>query len=82
MQNLDNATHKVVITIGSEGDSEAVGVEIRFQPEMSGEDYLSLGYQPAAHEFIERFIMPMLENVYMKSEFPELFQEDSNRMVN
>lgn len=76
MENLDNATHKVVVTIGSMNDAEDVGVQIQLSPEMTGEDYESLGYQPASHMFLDKFILPLLETIYMKSNFPELFDED------
>lgn len=76
MENLDNATHKVVVTIGSMNDAEDVGVEVTFNPEMTGEDLAALGYQPAAHKFLDKFILPLLEQIYMKSNFPELFDED------
>lgn len=77
MQNLDNTTHKVVLTIGSTSDIDEVGVQIRLDPEMTGADIEALGYQPASHQFLEKFILPMLEQVYMESNFPELFDEDA-----
>ena len=81
MENLDNATHKVVITIGSTNDTEDVGVQIKLDPEMTGADYDTLGYQPAAHKFLEMFVLPMLENIYMQSNFPELFDPDAPDMT-
>lgn len=77
MENLDSATHKVIVTIGSMNASEDVGVQIKIDPEMSGEDYEALGYQPASHKFLEMFVLPMLENIYMKSNFPELFDDEA-----
>lgn len=77
MENLDTATHKVVITIGSEGDSEEVGVQIKLSPEITGEQLQDLGYQPACHKFLEKFVLPMLENIYMHSNFPELFDPEA-----
>ena len=77
MENLDNATHKVVVTIGSTDDSEDVGVQIKLDPEIAGQEYEALGYQPASHKFLEMFVLPMLENIYMKSTFPELFDPDA-----
>jgi len=76
MENLDNTTHKVVLTIGSTNELDEVGVQIKLDPEMTGEQIVALGYQPASHQFLEKFILPMLENVYMKSTFPELFDEE------
>lgn len=77
MENLDNATHKVVITLGSIDSSEDVGVQIKLDPEMTGEDYAALGFQPASHKFLEVFFLPMLENIYLKSNFPELFDDEA-----
>lgn len=77
MENLDNATHKVVVTIGSTDDSEDVGVQIKLDPEMTGQEYEALGYQPASHKFLEMFVLPMLENIYMQSNFPELFDPEA-----
>lgn len=77
MENLEQATHKVVITIGSMNDLEDVGVQINLDPETTGSDYEALGYQPAAHMFLNKFILPMLENVYMQSNFPELFDPEA-----
>lgn len=75
-KTFDDVTHKVVITLGSIDDDEAVGVMITFEPELDGSDYEALGYQPASHEFLNRFLLPVLESVYMQSEFPELFKDD------
>jgi len=76
MENLDNVTHKVIVTIGSINDAEDVGVQVSFDPEMTGEEYQKLGYQPASHQFLEQFILPLLENIYMRTTFPELYDED------
>lgn len=76
MENLDNVTHKVVVTIGSTDDSEDVGVQIQLEPTLTGEDIQALGYKPASLEFLDRFILPMLEHIYMRSQFPELYDEN------
>ena len=77
MENLDNATHKVVVTIGSIEDGEDVAVQIKFDPEITGEQYEALGYQPSSHKFLERFVLPMLEQIYTQSNFPELFDPEA-----
>lgn len=77
MENVDTYTHKVVVTIGSTNDVEDVGVQIKLDPEITGEDYQALGYQPASHKFLEAFILPLLENVYMRTNFPELFDDEA-----
>ena len=83
MENLNSTTHKVIITLGSTNDVEDVGVEIKLDPVMQGADYTELGYQPASHKFLEQFILPMLENIYLRSTFPELFEdEDDNGEYN
>lgn len=82
MENLDNATHKVVITIGSVDASEDVGVQISLDPEIEGQDYEAMGFQPASHQFLHKFVLPLLENIYMRSEFPELFDSDGPTQVN
>lgn len=78
MQNIDSATHKVIVTIGSTDSSEDVGVQVKLDPEITGEDYQRLGFQPASHQFLEKFILPLLEHIYMKANFPELFDEDAD----
>jgi len=84
MENLDNTTHKVIITLGSTNDVEDVGVSITLDPVMQGDDYKTLGYQPASHKFLEVFILPLLESIYMQTNFPELFADepDSNGEYN
>lgn len=77
MENLDKSTHKVIITLGSTNDVEDVGVQIQLDPDVQGKDYEALGYQPASHKFLETFILPMFEQIYLKSNFPELFEDES-----
>lgn len=67
MENLDNTTHRVVVTIGSVDEQGEVGVRINLDPEMTGEEIVALGYQPASHQFLEKVILPMLEEVFMKT---------------
>lgn len=77
MENIDTATHKVIITLGSEGRAEDVGVQIVLDPALTGDDIQALGYKPASLEFLDRFILPVLENIYMQVHFPELFDPDA-----
>lgn len=72
---LPKFTHKVTMTLMSNEDDTDVGVEIKWDPQMTGADYKALGYQPACHRFIEVYVLPMLEEAFMAHEFPELMQD-------
>ena len=83
MENLNNEptmeemTHKVVVTFGSAGQDDGVAVGITLDPPLSEEEYEALDFKPACHLFMEKFVIPMLEEITMRSNFPELFDEDA-----
>lgn len=81
MENLDNTTHRVVMTIGSINANDEVGISIKLDPEITGADIEALGYKPPCLEFLDRFVLPMLEEVFMKSNHPELFDPDASPTV-
>jgi hypothetical protein len=54
-------THKATITISSEGPSPSVHVELDWSPELDKFDPRELGYTPAAFQFLEAHILPILE---------------------
>ena len=74
MENLDNTTHRVVLTIGSVNDVDEVGITIKLDPEITGADIEALGYKPPCLEFLDKFILPMLEEVYMKATHADLYE--------
>ena len=67
-------THEVVMTMRSNNNESGVSLEIKWNPELTGADYKALGYQPASHRFVEKAILPALEQVYMESTHPELME--------
>lgn len=74
MANEAAFTHEVVMTLRSNNDDTGVSVEIAWNPELTGADYKALGYQPPVHKFVERVILPALEQAYMENNHPELFE--------
>lgn len=71
MENFPH-THAAVMTIASSGEDNNVAVEIRWEPELEGTEVEDLGYLPASYKFVQAYVMPMLEEVFMNEEYPEL----------
>lgn len=67
------ATHTVTLTLKSNGADDAVAISVDFSPDFTREDYEREGYFPAAYDFANRFVFPLLEEIHMRSEHPEMF---------
>lgn len=65
-------THRATMTVSSDGPNSDVAVQIIFDPDMKGSDIIELGYLPPAYNFIQEYLLPALEAVYMEGEYPEL----------
>lgn len=53
--------HNVEVHISSKGDNPSVDIKIKWDPEEEVIDVEKLGYYPAAYLFVEKFILPGLE---------------------
>lgn len=74
MANTLPYTHEVVMRIRSDGKEGDSIVEIEWNPDLSGEGYKELGYQPPCHKFVERYVLPMLEEAFMHENHPSLME--------
>ncbi len=68
-------THEAVLTIKSTGQGDVVQVTLEFKPNLTGDDLVAMGYQPAAHMFVENWVLPMLEASATQGMHPEMGQE-------
>lgn len=75
-------THEATLVFRSNNDDTGVQVEMNWSPLLTGEDYKALGYQPASHTFIERWVLPMLEEAFMHTNHPELMEDPPTGSVN
>lgn len=82
MTEQSTPTHVVTVTLSSINDGSNVRVEVKWDPDLEGADIEELGYLPASYQFVQEFILPCLEEAYLRSEFKELFDtpSPSNRM--
>lgn len=75
--------HKCVLTISSEGNDPGVHVELEWSPDLDKFDPRELGYTPAAFQFLERHILPILERAMLMSEYGELVDaEPASERIN
>lgn len=68
-------THEVVMRIRSVGAAGNTEVMVEWNPDLSGDGYKELGYQPPCHKFVERYILPMLEEAFMQENHPSLMEK-------
>lgn len=68
MRETNEFTHKVTMTICSNGPADEVAVSIEFEPDIEGKHISELGYLPAAYQFLEAYIKPALEEAYLQAE--------------
>lgn len=61
-------THKTVVTVYSNGDSEMVSVKVELEPDMTGEDIEQLGYMPAAYTMLEDYLYPAIQQAKLEWE--------------
>lgn len=67
-------THEVVLTVRSNEDDPDCSFRVEWKPDISGEEYKAMGYQPTSHIFAEQWLLPMLERAYMSNVHPELLE--------
>lgn len=70
-EELDH-THKAVLTVYSNGPAKMVSIKIHWEPEMDGNEIVRLGYLPASYEFIQDYVLPIIEKAYMDWEVKPL----------
>lgn len=63
--------NKVQVTISSKGKSESVDLKIKWDPDEEVIDIKKLGYYPAAYAFVEKFILPGLEEALIDVELED-----------
>lgn len=63
---MSDVTHTAVLICTSIGAGEDVQVEVRWNPDIEGEDVEELGYLPASYKFIQDYILPALENALLE----------------
>lgn len=59
-------THKVTMTLYSNGPEEMVSVRVKWDPDVEGKHISEIGFLPAAYQFLQEFIVPAIEEGYMK----------------
>lgn len=64
-------THKVTVTLMSDGSDPDVAVKVEWSPDISGKDIQELGYMPPCFNFVTKYILPALEEAYM-DQYPQL----------
>ena len=70
-------THKAVLTVYSNGDSNMISVKVNWDPKMDGDDVKALGYLPAAYGFVEDYLLPAIEEAYLEWEAGPLLNAES-----
>lgn len=56
----------VALICSSIGDSDELQVEVKWSPEIDGEDVGELGYLPASYSFVQNYILPALEQAFLE----------------
>lgn len=57
-------THKVVLTAYSNEQDEEVNIKVQFTPDLTGSDIEALGYLPASFEFLQKFLLPAIDEAF------------------
>ena len=70
-------THKATLTVYSNGDDDMVSVKMVWDPDLTGMNIQDLGYLPASYQMVEEFLLPALEEAYMKSEVEPMMAMES-----
>lgn len=70
-------THKVTMSVYSNGNVKEVRIKVKWDPDLEGKDIKELGYLPAAFEFIQEHILPAIEEARIKWEFEPLLKLQS-----
>lgn len=59
-----NPTHKVIITVSSEGDEPGINMSVQWDPLLTDEQVEELGFVPTAYRVAERMVLavePMID---------------------
>ena len=56
-----NTEFKVIIILSSTGPDNMVSLEVKYEPNMEGKDIPKLGFMPASYNFVEKYVVPALE---------------------
>ena len=70
-------THKATVTITSDGINDDVAISIKWDPDLEGANISQLGYLPSSYQFVQQYVLPMLEDAWMAS--PEVLAEPGKR---
>lgn len=68
---MSNKVHNVEVHISSKGKSESVDIKIKWDPDEDVIDVEELGYYPAAYFFVEKYILPGLEEAFSDVELQD-----------
>jgi len=60
-------THRAVVTLSSNGIDDDVAIKIQWEPDLEGQDITKLGYLPASYQFVQKWVLPMLEDAFMEA---------------
>ena len=63
-------THKATLTVTSNEDNGEVHVKVTWTPDIDGAAIEALGYMPAAYNFIQTYVVPMLDEAYGRIGIP------------
>lgn len=70
-------THKAIITIGSTDDVPDVYFTVTWDPPLTGDDIVALGYKPQAVKFVERYILPAIDDALFDAEYSDIIKAES-----
>lgn len=62
-------THRVTMTLSSNERDDGVNVHIKWDPDIDGKGIEEIGYLPASYQFLQQYILPVLEDAYLESNF-------------
>lgn len=75
-------THKAILTVYSNGNSNMISVKVNWEPKLEGDDIVALGYLPAAYAFVEDYLLPAIDEAYLEWEAGPLLHADSPSRYN
>lgn len=59
-------THKATVTFTSDGINDDVAIKIEWSPDLDGQDITKIGYLPASYQFVQQYVLPMIEDAFME----------------
>lgn len=78
----NNVQHRATITISSTDDKPEVEVEVDWEPGFDDMDPRELGYTPAAFAVMQEYIVPVLEKLYLESNYAEILSDSPSSRLN